>query len=196
MNVITESLNECGWIYICIDLRDPLSFKVGLTKTNNIFQRMSDTTNPYYMLVRGYKIPDNYINNLDCKHRSFRTSDWYYLERYIHKELEKGNDRINHCMTGKESEWFEGDLEGAIGEIDYYFARTVELLDEDGNHDIRPHIYDPIINTMFFYEKLYRFMERNIYIKKIHDHFNECDLSSYSNTNITLTSVLDIPYVT
>jgi len=192
MNAITESLNECGWIYICIDLRDSIAFKVGLTKGNNIFNRISETTNPYYMLVRAYRIPDSYISDLGCKQRSFRTSDWYYLERYIHKELEKSHHRVRHCMTGSPSEWFEGDLESAIGEINYYFARTTHLLDEDGSHEISRQIYDPIINVHYFDDSLYRFASRNKYLKKLDKYFD--DNPRLSQT--TLTNVLDIPYVT
>ncbi|HEE5437938.1 GIY-YIG nuclease family protein [Acinetobacter baumannii] len=192
MNIIPESLNECGWIYICIDLRDPFAFKVGLTKARNIFDRVSETTNPYYMLVRGYRIPDSYIMNQLCNRRSFRESDWYYLERYIHKELEKSHDRVLHCMKGTTSEWFEGDLEYAIGEVNYYFARTVSLLDEDGNHDISNHVYDPIINVEYFGHRLYRFANRNKYVQKLKKYFDD----NPRTCNITLTSALNIPYVT
>lgn len=192
MNIIPEGLNECGWIYICIDLRDHFAFKVGLTKSKNIFNRVSETTNPYYMLVRGYRIPDSYITNQVCNRRSFRASDWYYLERYIHKELEKSHDRVLHCMKDTISEWFEGDLECAIGEVNYYFARTVNLLDEDGNHDISNHIYDPIINVPYFYHRLYRFANRNKYIEKLNKYFNDNPMT----LSPTLAGALNIPYVT
>jgi hypothetical protein len=191
MNTISQNLNELGWIYLCIDVRDPYAFKVGLTKANNIFDRISDTTNPYYMLVRGYMIPNFYIRDPNCTNRSFRESDWYYLERYIHKELEKAHHRVTHCMKGSLSEWFEGDLESALGEINYYFARTVGLLDEDGNHTINNYIYDPFINVFYFYERLAKFSNRNKYIQKLEQHFN-----NQQYLNATLTQVLNIPYVT
>jgi len=191
MNTISENLNEFGWIYLCIDVRDPNAFKVGLTKANNIFDRISDTTNPYYMLVRGYMIPYFYIRDPDCTNRSFRESDWYYLERYIHKELEKSHHRVTHCMKGSLSEWFEGDLENALGEISYYFARTVGLLDENGNHAINSYIYDPIINALHFYNQLARFSNRNKYIQRLEQHFIK-----QQPLNATLTQVLNIGYMT
>jgi hypothetical protein len=195
MNINNENLNEFGWIYLCIDVRDPYSFKVGLTKANNIFDRISDTTNPYYLLVRGYRIPDFYISNPNCTNRSFRESDWYYLERYIHKELEKIHHRVTHCMKGSLSEWFEGDLEYALGQINYYFFRTVSLLDEDGNPPsaINDYIYDPIINSVYFYNRLAKFSNRNHYIQKLEQHF--CNTNQlFSNT--TLAQVLHIHYIT
>lgn len=191
MSAAFGNLNECGWIYICIDLRDPFSFKVGLTKAHDIYHRVSETTNPYYMLVRGYRIPNSYITNLDCNRRSFLGSEWYYLERFIHKELEKRFNRVVHCMTGNESEWFEGSLEAAIGEINYFFARTVDLLDENGNFNINHLIYDPIITRIFFRDFLYRFVGRNIYLSKLNQQFIAHPMAH----SFTLASTLNIPYI-
>lgn len=192
MSAAIGNLNECGWIYICMDLRDPFSFKVGLTKATNIYERVSDTTNPYYMLIRGYMIPNSYITNLDCNRRSFLGSQWYYLERFIHKELEKRFNRVVHCMTGNQSEWFEGSLEAVIGEINYFFARTVDLLDDNGNYNINHLIYDQPITQYFFYRSLYKFAERNIYLDKLDKHFRANPMIP----TFTLASTLNIPYIT
>lgn len=188
--MISDAINQSGWIYVGVDLRDPRYFKLGLTTRANIYKRFSDTTNPFYMLLRGYRIPAEFIYGTDISSHDYRKNEAYYLERYIHKELEKNFKRQKHHVNNSPTEWFEGDWGLALGCVNYFFARTVHRLDENGNAVMDNLTYDPVLNSGYFYNIIEPYKGNNIHIDKLFKKFNEEHLE-YS----TFASVLDIPII-
>lgn len=184
-------MNESGWIYLCVSLTNPNSFKVGLTSSPNIYTRLGSTTDPFYILVRGYKVPDNYYPQPRSTSHSRLHNPMFYLEHYIHEELRKHFDNQYHTMTNKKSEWFEGNIGHGIGYVNYFFARTVNILDENGRYDTNTYTFDPIVGRNYFYQNLFNRFPYHPCISPLHDLFTKDPSLGES----TMASALDIPYV-
>lgn len=104
-------LNHKGWIYICVDLKDISICKIGMTR-RELYSRVTETTNPHYVVFAAYKVPEN---------------ESFAIERYIHRDLGRfGIERQSHRMTGRDSEWFAINAAEAIKLLDWTLTHCLE----------------------------------------------------------------------
>ncbi|GAA0319198.1 GIY-YIG nuclease family protein [Psychrobacter aestuarii] len=83
-----------SWIYIGVDIRYDNMAKIGLT-TKALASRASSSQNPYYTLLCGFKIKEG-----------VEAKKIHKIEAAIISFLDQSYERIDHCKSGKPSEWF------------------------------------------------------------------------------------------
>jgi hypothetical protein len=128
-NFDPNSINEFGWIYLAVDLYNPEVCKIGLTKRPRLYDRVTETGNPNYVVVRAYRFP-------------FEV-DRLWIERYLHNETQKQSSRIKHFMTGRNSEWFSLSVENVLSTVRFYFAHCLNYtLHEQGKLSESTQYYD------------------------------------------------------
>lgn len=179
---MSEYLNENGWLYIAVDLLNPFLFKFGFTRRKNVFSRITETGNPNYVLIRGYKFP------FPC--------DGLRIEKELHYKLSQNFERQQHFITGNNSEWFSSSISEAISLLDSEFAEWMDYVDHkdygtpfnelkfkdfpDGDEvlNIQHLIFDPYVNFSALSQS---YAVTNSYIYELYLHSNSIyGLSSYT----------------
>ena len=132
---LSELIAQPGWIYISMDIRDPDWTKVGMTG-RSLFERATETSNPWQMIVKTYKAPP---------------ADAEKLEGYIHSRLHY--PRQVHGHGKRKSEWFNCSSANAIWIADRCVRRFFGRVDEDGDTSIRDLEFIPQPNEIALLEK-------------------------------------------
>jgi hypothetical protein len=123
-----ELYNLKGWIYICMNITNPNECKIGMTR-RALFERIVETGNPDYRIVKAYKVPPE---------------EALKLERHLQREVGKWYERKSHFITGKKSEWFLCSPAEAAQAMEHDLAKCLCLQDEDGNPKLDSIIFKPI----------------------------------------------------
>lgn len=142
--MITTLIEQRGWVYICIDSREPNECKVGMT-TRPLAERICETTNPYYLLVKAYKVP---------------ADEAYSLEQHLHKELDKHFRRNYHLMSRGKAEWFFCSAEKAIEVIEHPLAKCLRMQSEYGEPNLSSIVYRPPVTVLY---PLWSIIDPNLY---------------------------------
>ncbi|UJJ49835.1 MULTISPECIES: GIY-YIG nuclease family protein [Rhodanobacter] len=127
---MSDPVDQRGWLYICMDIKDPGSCKVGCTR-RALYKRITETGNPDYMIVKAYKVPPE---------------EAFALERHLQREVSKVARRKPHILSGRRSEWFECSPKVAANALEHDLAKCLGLQDEDGNPMLSHLIFKPHLN--------------------------------------------------
>jgi hypothetical protein len=85
------SPSDNGWIYVAYDVRHLDECKIGLTR-GPLWDRMTNTTNPYYALFVAFRVP--FSSHFEIGK----------IEAFLQRKA--GIDPILHFRSGNKSEWF------------------------------------------------------------------------------------------
>jgi len=91
--------SEQGWIYVAYDVRHLEQCKIGLTR-GPLWDRMTDTTNPYYALFVAFRVPASSHFEI------------HKIEAFLQQKA--GIYPVSHFRSGNDSEWYESAPESAL----------------------------------------------------------------------------------
>jgi hypothetical protein len=135
-----------GWIYISMDIGDPDRSKVGMTG-RPLFKRATETSNPWQMMVKTYKVSP---------------ADAEALEGCIHSRLH--HFRQTHGHGTRKSERFNCSTANAIWVADRCVRRFFQRADEGGDTSIRDLEFIPQPNEFTLLEKFSEERQRAHYM--------------------------------
>jgi hypothetical protein len=90
---------DLGWIYVAYDIRHLNECKIGLTR-GPLWNRMTDTTNPYYALFVAFRVPAS---------SHFEIGN---IEKFLKHKA--GIYPIPHIRSGNDSEWYRTAPDAAL----------------------------------------------------------------------------------
>jgi hypothetical protein len=128
--------SDLGWIYVAYDVRQLDECKIGLTR-GPLWNRMTETTNPYYALFVAFRVPSP--NHFEI----------HKMERFLQHKA--GIYPIPHFRSGNDSEWYAAAPESALLTLVEVFPNCFGgtgpvRMDSDGA-DFTECIYLPELNA-------------------------------------------------
>ena len=128
--LMNDLVDQPGWLYICMDVKNPGECKLG-SSTRPLYDRVTETGNPDYMIVKAYQVPPE---------------ESLKLEKHLRREVGKVASRKVHILTGRQSEWFTCTPKEAAQAIEHDLAKCLRLQDEDGVADLSAITFKPVLD--------------------------------------------------